>query len=78
MRAHPFPRRRTSGDFAAAILAALRHRGSLSRTEISAVLSRNASSAQIAEAINELVDRGEIKSRTIVQTGGRPAEVWAV
>lgn len=66
------------GDaIADALLAALHRAGTegLTRTELSAVLSRNCSAAQISRALALLQENGSAAFEN-VQTDGRPREVW--
>lgn len=58
------------------ILAALRRRGSLTRTDISNLLSRHGDRSRIEAALASLVAAGLAESRMNRGTGGRPQEVW--
>ena len=66
---------RLGAPLADRILAALRERGLMTRTEISGVLGRNRTAAEIEEALRVLQERG-LASRRMVETAGRSAEVW--
>jgi hypothetical protein len=57
------------------VLAALRVRGPLTRTEIGAVLSRHADRGRIEQALRGLEAAG-LATRSEQQTSGRPTEVW--
>lgn len=57
------------------IMAALRSRGSISRTDISNLFGRNAEKSRIERALAEL-DRLGRASHTREDSGGRPKEVW--
>lgn len=57
------------------ILAALRSRGSISRTDISNLFGRNAERSRIERALAELELLGRAR-HTKEDSGGRPKEVW--
>jgi len=58
------------------ILAALRRRGSLTRTDIGNLLSRHGDRHRIEAALASLVAAGLAESSMNRDTGGRPQEVW--
>jgi len=60
------------------ILTNLRRDGDLSKTQISALFSRNLSADQINEALALLLDRRQAWSYRIMKSHGRPAMYWSV
>jgi len=68
----------TIGDEVAdTILKTLRARqDGMSRTEISGLFARNASSARIGEALSLLAGRGLARMKSIPNPGGRSTELW--
>jgi hypothetical protein len=64
-------------DVADTILRALKDTpAGLTRTEISALFSRNVEASAIARALQALKARGLAQCRSGAATGGRPAEQW--
>lgn len=61
------------------IMQALKAAGpaGMSRTDISAAFGRNVSASQIGNALSILAATGRVE-RQVIQTGGRPSEVWRV
>ncbi len=69
----------TFGDpIADTITSALQTNGRLSRTDISALFGRNASSARIASALQSLLKRGKAHPETDSEAPGRPVEWWVL
>jgi hypothetical protein len=58
------------------ILDALRRRGPLAKTALFDLFARNRDAADIGAGLARLEDAGLVR-RQILQTGGRPKEVWA-
>ena len=61
------------------IMQALKAAGpsGMSRTDISAAFGRHVSASQISNALSILAATGRVE-RQVIQTGGRPSEVWRV
>lgn len=67
----------TGDPIADRILEALKLSGTLTRTEVSAVFSKNVSSARLSQALFLLHERGMVRVSQD-DTGGRPVEVWSI
>ena len=59
------------------ILAALREHGPMSRTEIRDHFSRHVSAPDLSEALDALVETGEVTRSKDTDTGGRPADTYS-
>lgn len=59
------------------ILAALREHGPMSRNDIRDHFSRHVTAADLSEALDALVESGEVTRTKDPNTGGRPADTYA-
>jgi hypothetical protein len=66
----------TGDDIADAIVAAIRARGEVSRTEIRDLFDRHVPRSRIEQALTVLLETGRIVREPNRATGGRPAEVY--
>jgi hypothetical protein len=58
------------------VLTALRANGATSQSGLSDLFGRNLPAGRLARALETLLRLGKVKTRRVVETGGRPSTLW--